>query len=279
MAQSRNWCFTLNNFTDEEEQECEEWVAESHATYLCVGKEVGESGTPHLQGYVQWTARRRLAFCKERFTRAHWEVSRAKDPAAAQTYCQKDGNYQEYGVMAQGGADNAGGARKRAYEAFKAGGAVAAEEAEPIVWAYQGHNLAKNIVRAPVPRPDIKCTWYHGKAGSGKSRAAWARFLEGPVEDRLPMAYAKTGDNRWWNGYRGEEYVIIDDLAKGAIHLALILTWCDRYPCRVETKGGMEPLYATDITITSNLAPDECFEKCTDEERAALFRRFEIIQK
>jgi len=49
-AQGRNFCFTHNNYKagDIEALMGADWIS-----YGCVGKEVGESGTPHLQGYIQ----------------------------------------------------------------------------------------------------------------------------------------------------------------------------------------------------------------------------------
>lgn len=44
----RRFCFTLNNYTKEEE----DYLQAFPCTWLVMGKEVGESGTPHLQGEV-----------------------------------------------------------------------------------------------------------------------------------------------------------------------------------------------------------------------------------
>jgi RNA helicase len=46
------------------------------------------------------------------------------------------------------------------------------------------------------------CRWYYGKAGAGKTRRAVAEF---------PEAYMKLS-NKWWDGYQGQQAVILDDL-------------------------------------------------------------------
>ena len=47
------WCFTLNNWTESEHEFLSSKLLGLGEKYFyIVGKEVGETGTPHLQGYV-----------------------------------------------------------------------------------------------------------------------------------------------------------------------------------------------------------------------------------
>lgn len=48
----QNWCFTLNNYTDEEIEVFKK--AARDCSYAIIGKEVGESRTPHLQGFFNF---------------------------------------------------------------------------------------------------------------------------------------------------------------------------------------------------------------------------------
>lgn len=120
MSRVKNWCFTLNNYSD----------AEYHAIfppvengpqrlstlldYACVGKEIGPTGTSHLQGFVCLRIRGRLSTVRSLLPRAHWEVARTVE--AAIDYCKKDGNFQELGSK----PTEIGRGRRNDLDAFKA---------------------------------------------------------------------------------------------------------------------------------------------------------------
>jgi len=92
---AKNWCFTLNNYSSEDEVLVNALYPEK-GSYVVVGLEIGDSGTPHLQGYVQLVKKARLTALKKLLPRAHWEMSKGT-PCQAAEYCMKDGNYKEYG--------------------------------------------------------------------------------------------------------------------------------------------------------------------------------------
>lgn len=94
MAIAKNWCFTINNYTDAHVAVLETFPS----TYLVYGKEVGESGTPHLQGYVQMEKKIRLTGLNKLIQGAHWSVAR-KDAATNIAYCSKEGDVYERGSV------------------------------------------------------------------------------------------------------------------------------------------------------------------------------------
>lgn len=118
-----------------------------------------------------------------------------------------------------------------------------------------------------IPRDVImaKCFW--GDSGSGKTRKAW--------EEATIEAYIKNPNTKWWDGYRGQHNVIIDEFT-GRIDISYLLTWFDRYPCTVEVKGYSVGLKAINFWITSNLSPDEWYPDAKDEQKSALRRRLNI---
>lgn len=85
---SLRWCFTWNNYPSD-------WLAPmapglDGAAWI-VGYEVGESGTPHLQGYVEFPKKVRPAGYKGMPKEIHWEKCKG-DRASNVAYCSKDGN-------------------------------------------------------------------------------------------------------------------------------------------------------------------------------------------
>ena len=97
---SRRWVFTLNNPTDDEEQRLgDTFGAGQPFRYAVFGREVGESGTPHLQGFFILTSPKRRSWLSRTILgRLHLEPARGTSTQAAD-YCKKDGNYDEFGEL------------------------------------------------------------------------------------------------------------------------------------------------------------------------------------
>lgn len=108
----------------------------------------------------------------------------------------------------------------------------------------------------------------YGRTGTGKSRTAWA--------EAGPTAYSKDPRSKWWDGYQGQEHIIIDEF-RGTIDVSHVLRWLDRYPLRVERKGSSVPLLATTFWITSNLAPRDWYPGLDEATLDALLRRLTNI--
>ena len=88
MAVSKSWCFTLNNYEEDAVDVIKGWDVQR----LLAGAEVGENGTPHLQGYATFKKAMRLAGVRKLplGNRMHWEIT--KSITASEKYCSKDGN-------------------------------------------------------------------------------------------------------------------------------------------------------------------------------------------
>jgi Putative viral replication protein len=98
MTSSRRYVFTLNNPTEDEEQFIYEWCS-TNTRYAIIGREVGSSGTPHLQGFLILERPQRFSFLQRNLcARLHVEAARGTSQQAAE-YCRKEGLYEEFGEL------------------------------------------------------------------------------------------------------------------------------------------------------------------------------------
>lgn len=247
------------------------------AEYYVFGREVGESGTPHLQGYICLKEKKALAWMKKHIhPHAHWEIARGT-PQQASDYCKKDGDFVEVGELPQSNGSAGGAGNKRRWvEAFENAKLGKFDEIDPQI-RIMYHRTLKQIntdhllERAPLSG-DLENLWYHGPPGSGKSRHAREQFSD---------IYLKAL-NHWWDGYRGEDTVLIEEWeltsAKYLGHHLKI--WADRYPFAPEIKGSHLPKQRPKrIVITSNYSIDECFGPDVDRQlNLAIHRRFRMVE-
>lgn len=86
---AKNWCFTLNNYSEEECFTIANLLKISSIfSHYIVGKEVGENGTPHLQGFISFFKKSR-PFNFFYNTRIHWEKCKGSKEDNIK-YCSKD---------------------------------------------------------------------------------------------------------------------------------------------------------------------------------------------
>ena len=96
MAQARRWCFKLNNPDDSDDGWLRSLTDAQDRAYLIVGREVGASGTPHIQGYITFYKPKRFAAVKLISPTAHWEKAKGNTEQNI-AYCSKDGDFTEFG--------------------------------------------------------------------------------------------------------------------------------------------------------------------------------------
>lgn len=244
--QYRAWVFTLNNYT---QQDLDELKLRPPLRYMLFGKEVGsEKQTPHLQGYIYTTMKCTLARCRKilpPFARAHFEPRRGSH-SDARNYCIKEGDFTELGTPPKENGGTLGSALD--------GNTLMSTSLtdlleEGLVSPYSIPTLykAKAILLndcEPLSRATCCGVWIYGPPGVGKSHIAHNLF---------PDAFIKQ-QNKWFDGYEGQETILLDDLDTSALghHLKI---WTDKWPCRGEIKGGTVPLRHKRFIITSNYLP------------------------
>lgn len=88
MQRSRRFCFTINNPNKIDNSA----VTDVNCKFIIAGNEVGASGTPHIQGYIEFNDAKSIDSVRKHLGgRAHVEA--AKGTAADNIeYCSKDRN-------------------------------------------------------------------------------------------------------------------------------------------------------------------------------------------
>lgn len=100
-SQSRRWCFTCNNWTQESLVTVDSLLSDDELVlYGCYGYETSSSGTPHLQGFVVFRHAVRFNRITAALPGAHVEACRGTSQQA-RNYCLKDGHpdNKEYGLF------------------------------------------------------------------------------------------------------------------------------------------------------------------------------------
>ncbi|ALE29606.1 replication associated protein [Lake Sarah-associated circular virus-10] len=265
-TRSRDWCFTLNNYT-EEEYDVIHSLSLSQYKYIVVGKEVGESGTNHLQGYIYFVNAKSMSAVKKMISkRCHLESAKGS-PLQAATYCKKDNNdYYENGELPviQGKRTDLDEIRDILKQTNKMSDVVM------VAKSYQSVKMAEQILKyhekPRMEKPYVE--WYYGPTGTGKSKKAYEVLSD--------ECYTCLSTGKWFDGYDAHKNVLIDDMRKDFMKFHELLRLLDRYAMRVECKGGTRQFVASHIIITSCYHPKDMFE--TREDIQQLLRRIDKIE-
>lgn len=276
-SRSRCWIWVLNNYTPEEEGAlpCHDLEALG-IRYICYGREEGELGTPHLQGFIQFSTLKSMDQVKFVLAsqRVHLErKSRYSTFAQCIEYCEKDGEFWEWGDRPMDPVDKGDCEKRRWIKAYEAAtkGTFDDIDKDILIRCYGSIKRIRNDAAASARKPDTEeqMLWYYGAAGTGKSRKA--------REDH-PDAYLKAC-NKWWDGYMpgSRSAVIIEDFDKR--HEVLIhhlKIWADRYDFMAETKGSSMLIRPSLIIVTSNYHPSEIWTE--ENDLGPILRRFKIVR-
>ena len=221
MSRSRNWVWTLNNYTDDDRARIRDHLA-VQAVYVCYQPEIGASGTAHLQGLCVFQNPRTLAGVKRYISdRVHLEVMRGTF-AEAHAYCTKEDTRDtgaSFGIVEHGTKPDGPGQGARSDLALIGQCVSEGQSLAAIAQAYPAdfirYHAGIRALQALSGKPrtwKTRIWWYYGSTGTGKSHAARLQF-----ED----AYWKNPTHTWWDGYDpGQESVIIDDYRCNFCHFS-----------------------------------------------------------
>lgn len=283
MSQSKGWTFTSFDY-DEKSVDALKLKAES-VELLCFQEEkCPNTGRRHLQGYVRFQSNKRLTAVKTWLgdNAAHLEIAKGT-PKSNLDYCSKDESATGE-FRFQNGNFNAHVQGKRTdldavVERIRAGDTMESINDQfptQVIKFGRGIQLSRSLhlaKLAPSTFPRTVIVLY-GRSGSGKS--LWARqFAEANNLTVYSKNLTKSSDTQWFDGYDGENCLILDDFTDQAVSFRELLIWTDIYKHRAQVKGAMSIGTWSHVIITSNVVPNLWYPTYVGAEREPLMRRLD----
>lgn len=239
----------------------EMWVT----TYWVVGKELGgKLGHAHLQGFVKFKTQKRWKTLKNQLKEIFGKECDfrkvAKTPNKAAAYCRKDNDFIEEGDAPKGAGKRMDMALLK--EECARPGMTYKKYLREGTYPHYNPAIIQNMIMAYTPRKRMerKIEWIWGEPRTGKTYFA--------AESARDMAKTKDMDwghldfsNGFFNGYMGEEIVVIDDIKADSIPPKTLLRMLDQEPFTASIKGGQVFWWAKYIFITSIFNPKRFWAK------------------
>lgn len=245
----RSWEFTLNNYTEEEENAIKH-LAEG-VSFLIFAHETGDNGTPHLQGRVVFPRTYRLAGIKERFKcfdRAHLEATKARDDLSY-FYKTYDPNLFKKDNRKQGERSDLQLLGKHLQENDV--------HSTMVEFPREAIKYANGIKQLKVAFESVKkktpplVIWIHGPTGTGKTKAV--HDLESG--NRI---YMMEIEGSFFSDYHHEEVAIWDDFRGEDVKYNKLLRLLHEYNVSLNCKGYIANFTPKRIYITSDRPYTQC---------------------
>jgi len=179
-----------------------------------------------------------------------------------ETYCSKEQHYSHFGTKPKQG-------RRVDLEEITdqiKEGKISVDEIAlqtPMLYHQYGRTLEK--VEEIVNRRRFRtwrteCDWHWGPTGTGKTHV-WKSIWDPDKCYKLILS-----DNGFWNGYTGQEIVVINEF-RGQIPYGELLDLIDDAPQFVKIKGrATTPFLAKRIIITSPMKPEEVYHNLAESD-------------
>lgn len=188
----------------------------------------------------------------------HCNVKSCKSPKDAIHYTKKDGNYVTKGVCPVKGAATTAEKNKllkgKPLYQLVEDGDVSIFKVPQLFKAISilQNELLENMGRRQAP--EVK--WFWGETGTGKTHEA-VRIGE---EDYGGDYWISNANGQWFDGYKGQKCVILDDIRSNTWDFSQLLRLTDEYRFRVPYKGGFIPWRPELIIITAPGTPEEVYQ-------------------
>lgn len=279
--QSKSWSYTINNYTTEDH------IPDVECKYRIQGLEVGENGTPHIQGYVLFNNAIRWKSFQKKYPSITFFQKSDGTPYQNFVYCSKDNNFKEVGVRPKAPKDQT---KDNTFgEALQAGsvteGIKIIKEKRPRDYCLHGESIERNLKRAkqepfahkfeaqsfntnlqPLQKTTILC----GPSNTGKTHYAAAHFQRPLVVSHIDELKSLSPDN---------DGIVFDDMSFKHWPIESVIHLVD-----IEFKRSINVRYGT-INIPANTKKifthntDNPFyqDDANEEQKEAIERRISRV--
>ena len=274
--QLRNFVFTLNlEKNNVELEKVEQALKKQGACYYIIGKEIGENGNKHFQGYCELEKVKEFNVIHKTLFNAHIETRRGTQQQAID-YCKKEGDFVEWGTPKQQGKRND---LEGIIEMIREGASDIEILAEyPTQYFLYNQHIAK--VRELITKErfekefrDITVYYIWGKTGTGKSR--YVREKHGYKNVYAINDYGSGA----FDSYTNQDVLILEEF-RSDFTLKFMLQLLDGYPLRLPARYFDKIACFTKVYIVSNVRLVEQYKNIQEKEPAswaALLRRIKYI--
>lgn len=270
--QYRRVVFTVNlpDARDWGEYDVASVARDLESQFFIAGKETGEEGRKHFQGYFELKKKKQGSAIDKIFRRVfplpiscHFEPSRGTADQNIE-YCSKQDKsaFRQGEPLKQGSRNDLEGAMQAVAEGAEM---VTVAETYPTTWAQYRRSLAEYaLMKAQKRNWPTKTIYLWGPTGTGKTMHA---------QELNPTSVYWTG--AFLNGFNGEKVLLFDDFDYSKMDWQVFLTMTDRYPMSINVKGGWANFAPEILIFTSNSNPKDWWPKAPDATRAAIHRRMD----
>jgi len=266
---SRDWCFTLNNPTADDIAFLSSHLQTPAVRYAVYQPEIGDSGTYHLQGFIQFRSPRRLATLHRLLPRAHFE-NRRGSPQQARQYCVDETKRVQGTSITEFGIFDPGPGQGQRQDILNVCAYLKTHSYRDAVLEFPAecakyHRFFKEYRTYVTPARDwiTKVYVFIGPTGTGKTRTAHHLF---------PQLWTKP-PGPWYDTYDAHEIVLLDDFDGSDIAFTFLLRLLDRYNLLSPVKGSYANWAPRTLIITSNYPIDEWYNRGDPSRNAPLHRR------
>jgi hypothetical protein len=256
----RRWALTLNNYTEDELRYVRE-LPKGNITNYIFALEVGEEGTPHIQGFIHFKNAKTLTATKKFLGSDRWHLEAARGTDFENwTYCQKTAvDIDTYGDEPVEDGDLSVWARivnhidegKSTNEIIR----MYPETAMRCITAIEKYRL--DVDRKNAGWRDVEVIYMSGGTGIGKTRYVMDKY-------GYENVYRATDKKHPFDMYAGQDVLVFEEF-RSSYKIEDMLNWLDGYPIELPARYANKMAKFTKVYIISNWNYYQQYEKCQED--------------